>query len=72
MKLAPRPWLEQSWFTFWVFLPVVAAAFPFWALEPGINKFMAGNKNGSADEDGAEVDWVDISNPNPIVQVLSG
>ena len=72
MKVAPQPWLQQSPLKFWVFLPIVAAAFPCWALEPGINEFMASNKNGLADEDGAEVDWVEIYNPNPISQDLSG
>ncbi len=72
MKVAPQPWLQQSWFTFWVLLPIFAAAFPCRALEPRINEFVASNKNGLADEDGAEVDWVEIYNPNPIAQDLEG
>jgi CotH kinase protein/Lamin Tail Domain/Fn3 associated len=42
------------------------------ALEPRINEFVADNKNGLSDEDGDEVDWVEIFNPNPVALDLAG
>lgn len=42
------------------------------AIDPRINEFVAENQTGLADEDGAEVDWVEIYNPSPIAQDLDG
>jgi hypothetical protein len=43
-----------------------------WALDPRINEFVADNKNGLSDQDGAETDWVEIYNPNPVAVDLTG
>jgi hypothetical protein len=42
------------------------------ALEPRITEFMADNTATISDEDGAEVDWVEIHNPNPVALDLTG
>ena len=43
-----------------------------WAVEPVISEFTADNKNGLSDEDGDEVDWVEIHNLNPVPLDLTG
>jgi hypothetical protein len=45
---------------------------PLRALEPRINEFVADNQNGLSDADHDEVDWVEIYNPNPVAQDLTG
>ena len=45
---------------------------PSSALEPRINEFVADNSTGLSDEDGDKSDWVEIYNPNPIAQDLTG
>lgn len=55
---------------FHVLLWLLALA-PLPALEPRINEFMADNKNGLADEDGAESDWIEIYNPEPVAKDLT-
>ena len=40
--------------------------------EPRLNEFTADNKNGLSDEDGEEVDWLEIYNPNPVALDLTG
>ena len=42
------------------------------AVEPRITEFLADNQTGLSDEDGDEVDWVEIYNPNPVAMDLSG
>jgi len=42
------------------------------AVEPRITEFMADNQTGISDEDGDEVDWVEIHNPNPVAMDLTG
>jgi hypothetical protein len=42
------------------------------ALEPRISEVMAENSNGLSDEDGQEVDWLEIHNLNPVAQDLTG
>lgn len=56
----------------------IALAFAFFgemrvsALDPRINEFVADNQHGLSDEDGAEVDWIEIYNPDPIARDLTG
>ncbi len=45
---------------------------PARALDPRINEFVADNTDGLFDEDNDEVDWVEIYNPNPVAQDLTG
>ncbi len=42
------------------------------AVEPRISEFMADNTKSLSDEDGQEVDWLEIQNPNPVAQDLTG
>lgn len=54
----------------WWFLGLVPA--PLLAVDPGISEVMADNKNSLSDEDGEEVDWIEIHNPNPVPFDLAG
>ena len=56
----------------WIAIVVALLAMPAVALDPRIHEFVADNQNGLADEDGDEVDWVEISNPDPVAQDLTG
>jgi hypothetical protein len=51
---------------------LVAARLALFGVEPRISEFMADNKDGLSDEDGDEVDWVEIQNPNPVAQDMAG
>ena len=59
-------------FALWLALFIFALATPASALDPRINEFVADNQTGLADEDGAEVDWVEIYNPEPVARDLTG
>ena len=61
-----RPWLCCGIFLLAAWLPRLAA------VEPRISEFMADNTGGLADEDGQEVDWLEIQNPNPVAQDMAG
>lgn len=58
------------------FLPVglafLAAGLTLSAVEPRISEFVADNRTGLSDEDGDEVDWLEIQNPNPVAQDMAG
>ncbi len=58
--------------TLWIAMLAAFFGAPAFALDPRINEFVAENQTGLADEDGAEVDWVEIFNPNPIALDLAG
>ena len=57
---------------FWIALFAAFFSMDAAALDPRINEFVADNQSGLADEDGNEVDWVEIFNPNPVAQDLTG
>ena len=42
------------------------------AVEPRLSEIMADNRSGLSDEDGDEVDWLEIQNPNPVAQDIAG
>ena len=64
----------------WRFRPVIISGLLFLAtgclqvpaVEPRLSEFMADNRSGLSDEDGDEVDWLEIYNPNPVAQDLAG
>ena len=56
----------------WIVTLTASFAMHAVALDPRINEFVADNQTGLSDEDGDEVDWVEIFNPDPIAQDLTG
>ena len=57
---------------FCVGLLFLASAMPLRALDPRINEFVADNAHGLSDADGDHSDWVEIYNPSPVAQDLTG
>ena len=53
-------------------LLLAATPLQVWAVDPRITEFMADNRSVLSDEDGDEVDWLEIQNPNPVAMDLAG
>ena len=54
-------------------LPLLGMAWiPQGSAAPIISEFMAANKSGLADEDGAFSDWIELYNPDPSPLNLAG